>query len=117
MEKLSMVMLLSFMITPSLYAECINGDCIDGYGTFSYPNGDKYVGNWKNGDKEGQGTLTLANGINYVGGWKNGKRSGQGVSTIPNGNKYVGERLCRFPASGVGEGLGNKFQRKYPLPA
>ena len=28
----------------------------DGQGTFTYPNGEKYVGAWKNGKYNGQGT-------------------------------------------------------------
>ena len=34
----------------------------NGNGIFTWTNGDKYVGEWKNGDKHGQGTYTKANG-------------------------------------------------------
>ena len=30
------------------FAECIKGDCINGYGTYTYANGSKYVGEFKN---------------------------------------------------------------------
>jgi hypothetical protein len=33
-----------------------------GQGTFTYANGNKYVGEWKDGMKHGQGTVTLADG-------------------------------------------------------
>ena len=33
-----------------------------GYGTWTHPNGHKYVGEWKNGDRHSQGTYTNANG-------------------------------------------------------
>ena len=39
----------------------------------------------------GQGTYTWSDGRKYVGGWKDGKRNGQGTFTFPNGDKYVGE--------------------------
>mgnify|MGYP006083283335 CR=1 FL=1 len=92
---------------------CVDGDCVNGHGTFTFANGDKYVGQWKGGKRNGQGTSTWArgdkyvghfkddkpngqgtytfsNGIKYVGQWKGGKRNGQGTSTYPNGDKYVG---------------------------
>lgn len=39
----------------------------------------------------GQGTLTFANGNKYVGEWKDGLRSGEGVFDWANGNKYEGK--------------------------
>jgi len=62
-----------------------------GQGTYTYPDGEKYVGEYKDGKKHGQGTYTLANGDKYVGGWKDGKYHGQGTHTFVNGDKYVGE--------------------------
>ena len=40
------------------FAECIEGDCDNGYGTYTYANGDKYVGEFKDGKPQGQGTDT-----------------------------------------------------------
>jgi len=60
-------------------------------GTFTFANGDKYVGEFRNGKRHGQGTNTLANGNKYVGEFRNGKPNGQGTNTFANGNKYVGE--------------------------
>ncbi|ANS03892.1 serine protease [uncultured Mediterranean phage uvDeep-CGR2-AD3-C191] len=99
----------------------------NGYGTYTWPNGDKYVGEFRNGKKHGQGTATYADGDKYVGEYRNDKRTGQGTYTWPNGNKYVGEfrngqrhgQGINTKASGlVQEGLwkDNKFQyaRKDP---
>jgi hypothetical protein len=61
------------------------------FGSQTYNNGDKYVGEYKNGTRNGQGTETFANGQKYVGEYKNGARNGQGTFTFPNGDKYVGE--------------------------
>ena len=86
-------------------------------GTATWPNGQSYIGEWKNGQADGQGTLiygdgpfkggkyigqfsnniqsgrgtyTVANGDKYVGEWKDGKINGQGTYTFADGEKYVG---------------------------
>ena len=38
------------------------------FGTYTYTNGNKYVGEFKEGKANGQGTLMFANGDNWVGG-------------------------------------------------
>jgi hypothetical protein len=48
-----------------------------GQGTYTWANGDKYVGAWKDDNMHGQGTKTFnATGINsgmkHVGAWKDG---------------------------------------------
>ena len=77
-------------------SKCIEGDCNNGYGTYTFVSGkfagDKYVGQFKNKKQHGQGTYTWANGDKYVGEWKKGKEHGQGTLTFEeSGNKYVGE--------------------------
>ena len=75
--------------------ECISGDCENGQGTMIYANGDKYVGEWKNGKPNGQGTYNYGVGPNdgdkYVGEWKDGSKHGQGSYTYANGDNYVGK--------------------------
>jgi hypothetical protein len=70
-------------ITPS--TECVSGDCFNGQGTYTWANGDIYVGDWVNGLITGQGTYTWANGDIYVGDWVNGLITGQGTYTRVNG--------------------------------
>jgi len=53
---------------------CISGNCQNGYGTYITPNGDKYVGEWKDGKQNGQGKLDFISGNKYVGEWKDGER-------------------------------------------
>ena len=64
---------------------------IHGQGTYSYADGEEYVGEFKNSKRHGQGTYSYANGGKYVGEYKNNKRHGQGTFTSASGNKYVGE--------------------------
>ena len=61
------------------------------FGTYTWSDGDKYVGEWKDNKRTGQGTKTYANGSKYVGEFKDNERTGQGTYTWPSGNKYVGE--------------------------
>ena len=63
----------------------------NGQGTYTFPSGEKYVGEFRDGKYNGQGTNTWPNGQMYVGEYKDDKRNGQGTNTLPNGQKYVGE--------------------------
>ncbi|MDP6179996.1 MAG: hypothetical protein QGG48_08915, partial [Desulfatiglandales bacterium] len=84
-------------LTPILLilAVLLLGGCqsvpIHGQGTYTAPNGNKYVGEWKNSKPHGQGTLTYADGGKYIGEFRNGKRNGQGTLTAPNGDKYIND--------------------------
>ena len=60
-------------------------------GTQTWSNGDKYVGEWRDGKRTGQGTITYADGNKYVGEYRDDKQTGQGTFTWNNGDKYVGE--------------------------
>ena len=72
------------------YNTCI-GDCDNGEGTYTFANGAKYVGEFKDGLRHGEGTYTFANGAKYVGEWKDGVYHGQGTLSYVDGEKYVGE--------------------------
>jgi len=63
----------------------------NGQGTTTYPDGRKYVGEWKNGEKSGQGTYTWSDGDKEVGEWKKNELW-NGTQYDKNGNidyKYV----------------------------
>ena len=63
----------------------------EGKGTFYWPDGDKYVGDFKKGKSDGKGTYTWSDGKKYVGDFKENLRSGKGTMTWPDGKKYVGD--------------------------
>ena len=72
------------------------GDYIlEGLGSKTFPDGDKYVGEWKDGVRNGQGIFTFGKGKHegdkFVGEYKDGVRNGQGTYTWTNGQKYEGE--------------------------
>jgi hypothetical protein len=60
-------------------------------GEYFSPDGDNYVGKFKDGEYHGQGTLTKPNGDIYVGKFKDGEYHGQGTYTNSYGDKYLGE--------------------------
>jgi hypothetical protein len=71
-------------------AECIQGNCSNGTGTFQWPDGNRYSGSFVDGLMHGKGTFTWKNGNVYSGEYRAGKRDGYGVFTWQNGNRYTG---------------------------
>jgi hypothetical protein len=64
----------------------------NGFKTHTYPDGGKYVGEWKNGRQHGSGKrVYMPSGCIYDGEWVDDKRHGHGVYTWPHGETYVGE--------------------------
>ena len=60
-------------------------------GTYTYDDGSKYVGEWKDDKQHGQGTHTWPSGDTYIGEYKDNKKHGQGTYTFADGDKYIGE--------------------------
>jgi len=80
---------------------CHSGDCENGYGTYTFQNGNVYVGYWKKGKRDGEGICIFNNRSNltiqltdelgdklalfghkvYEGEWKKDKKNGQGKMT------------------------------------
>ena len=56
-----------------------------GQGTYTYPDGAKYVGEFIKHQRHGQGTYTFANGEKYVGAWKNGNFTKGRQTFVDNG--------------------------------
>lgn len=72
-------------------AQCVKGNCYNGKGTYSYSNGDKYAGQWKEGKMHGPGSYEFANGDRYSGDFHVNKRDGTGTYVWANKNSYRGE--------------------------
>ncbi len=75
----------------------------EGNGIERFPNGDWYVGLYKNGYKSGQGIYSwkYLNSM-YFGLWKNNFRHGKGVFLFSDGRMFVGEWKDNDPYTGNG---------------
>lgn len=116
------------------------GEC-EKDGTFTYHNGDMYVGEWCDGKKHGKGTYTYAkdstklvgewvagkivsgkwifpNGVYYTGRFQFNKPNGKGVWIFPNGNQLTGEYAQKAvydeEAGGGGEEEGEDAVKPEP---
>ena len=70
-----------------------------------YPSGEKYEGYVNNkGQKHGKGTYTWLNGDKYVGDWVNDKAKGQGIYYSREGWRYEGQF-----SNSVFHGLGTYY--------
>ena len=80
----------------------------------TFPNLERYAGEWRYGKRNGQGTHTFAAGDKYVGEWKNDKFHGQGTWTNSGGEEYVGDWRDGLPSQGAltygsGPNKGDKY--------
>lgn len=93
--------------------EANNGACDNPrvYGVKVWASGDRYEGNWKDGNEHGRGIMVAANGSRHEGDWKDGKPHGRGVYVFANGDKCDGDwREGRLLGTGKGwsEGRSRK---------
>ena len=58
---------------------------------YTYTNGDRYIGSFKDFKRNGEGTMIFANGEVYSGSWEKDKFGGYGTLTWSNGDKYEGD--------------------------
>jgi hypothetical protein len=87
----SVVALCTFLSSPSLIAQCVSGNCLNGKGTFVFDSGAKYSGEFLNGQMNGQGILTFTNGDKYLGSFAAQYREGHGKFVFANGDEYLGK--------------------------
>ncbi|MEO0645675.1 MAG: hypothetical protein AAFZ17_05940, partial [Cyanobacteria bacterium J06650_10] len=73
------------------YGEVVNGQPADGQGTMTYPSGNRYDGEYQNGQREGCGTFSFSDGRRYVGQFKADQFNGLGTWILENGERYIGE--------------------------
>jgi hypothetical protein len=65
--------------------DCNKGYCRDGKGTFSYGDGSRWAGDFKDGVPEGHGTCYYKNGDKYVGRFEKHAPQGEGTMFHANG--------------------------------
>ncbi|MEL6865080.1 MAG: caspase family protein [Bacteroidota bacterium] len=65
--------------------DCNSNYCREGMGSYTYADGSKWIGEFKNGKAEGHGTCYYVNGDKYVGDWKRHAPHGEGIMYYKNG--------------------------------
>lgn len=111
MKTILSVMVACIAYLSTATAQCLDGDCQNGRGTYQFENGSKYQGDFRKGLMQGKGLIVLGNGNRYNGDWVGGKREGLGIYTFINGNVYSGSfRENRFSGQGtMNFASGNKY--------
>ena len=61
---------------------------MEGKGIFTWPDGRRYEGEYRNDKKEGFGTFYWNDGKIYKGNWKKGKQCGEGEFYDPKDNTW-----------------------------
>ena len=76
MKKLFLPIIVSLIFCNTGFTRstgCTEGDCNNGYGTWTYTDLTTYVGEWRDGNMNGQGIFTLADVTVKKGIWKDGE--------------------------------------------
>jgi len=83
--KSCLILIIIFFFSINLSsAQCISGNCINGWGTYIWDTGDKYTGEWSNGNRTGLGVYDWINGSFYYGYFQDSKLEGDGFFIAPD---------------------------------
>ena len=63
----------------------------EGKGVYEKWLGDKYVGDWKENERNGYGTMYYENETIYTGQWKDNMKQGFGIYKARSGTQFIGE--------------------------
>jgi hypothetical protein len=62
---------------------------MQGKGTYTWENGDRYEGDFIKNNRTGKGKFVWKDGSYYIGEWKEGNRHGFGKMTLPQNSSYI----------------------------
>jgi len=82
-------------MTNVLFSQCISGDCKNGVGTYDFGFAT-YQGEFKSDKPNGKGTMDYGNGEKFVGNFKDGQEDGDGVlykNNTPKNVTYINGKL------------------------
>lgn len=89
--RLGLALLMAVVFVAHLSAQCIDGNCVNGQGTYVFSSGARYVGAFTNGEMHGIGTLYYSDGKRYTGQWVHRYPEGKGILTYPDGRVQKGK--------------------------
>jgi hypothetical protein len=90
MFKYIVIPAVFLLMTTRISAQCIAGDCKNGAGTYVFPSGARYIGEFKNGEIHGKGVCYYTDKSKYSGEWENRYPEGKGTKTYTDGTKRTG---------------------------
>lgn len=88
--KLLLFITLLFNGPLFLYAQCVEGNCKDGFGVKTFQDGSRYMGAFVQGNRQGIGICFWKNGSRFFGEWKLDKPDGVGVFINAQSSKQQG---------------------------
>jgi hypothetical protein len=112
MFKYGISPLIFLFMSQIAIAQCISGNCKNGKGTFMYPSGAKYVGEFVNGEINGIGVCYYSDGSKYSGEWKNRYPHGRGTKTYSDQTKRTGRWRKGKPVDEQGHILEEYIAKK-----
>ena len=86
----------------SYVEECVTGNCKNGNGEKTWANGDRYIGEFKNGVEDGKGICYYSNGETWEGEFMKGGIYGEGKFSYTDGWVYIGQMVSK-KAHGYGK--------------
>jgi len=63
----------------------------EGFGKYTYLDGEKYEGDWRNGKYHGQGTYTFHDGVKWEGVWR--KSESWNITKYDKDGKIYGRKV------------------------
>ncbi len=84
--NLSLLLIISYA-----KAQCVKGNCENGFGIFNFSNGNIYEGYFKNGLFNGIGQYFIGEDMIYKGEFLNDKMNGYGILSFSDGTRYFGK--------------------------
>lgn len=96
---------LVFQVSKDLTVYKIMKGIKRGDNTFLFPNGNKYIGDYKGNLMNGKGEFTWRNGSKYTGEFKDGMRNGKGILITSGGTIYGAVYTGEFK-NGYYDGFG-----------
>lgn len=85
------------------------GNCKDGYGIYSFDNGDVYEGYWEGGLFNGKGSYTTTDNYKLEGNWKEGRLEGRGYLETDIGKKIYASFGIDLELDKQGENYSEKI--------
>ncbi len=79
MKQVFITLFFCTIVTLTLFAQCVDGDCVNGKGVLIDRDNNMLAGEFINGKLTGQGTCHYKWGAKYIGEWANGSFEGQGI--------------------------------------